>query len=474
MANADYVHPTLPSVRDAQPSGRESGLGVISAISPAFHFSGPYPEILTVPIRTVMAIRRLLLIYLSFASILLSQSGPAAPQPDVETLRTEVARLRQTIQAQQTELESLEQKLNSYVPPVPIAPSQGSLALPVGGPLGAPQSPFPVRDLAPDPMVDARTAVPIELNGYFSSRFTRLSSPGAVPDTEQQTVSLLIDKTVENWQFHTELEFEYGPDFTTFRTPQGPDSTDIGIENAWVDYTYKDLFHVKAGIVLTPTYWALHHYPSIALSVQNPLIHEQIFPKSIVAAMAHGSHYFEKGGFDYSVYAGAGFDFRDPQVQQDGRGAMGGTFLAHVPTGRIFDVFDAGVQYYRDKPAPGDRQQIYGFENRIEKGPFEFLGEMAHASIGPQNGTRRLFRQGYYLEPAWRLRKRYHAYYRYDWLKLDSRDITRPFTDEHTLGLNFRPVPTLSLKLEWNSARPVGSFGPFAQGFGTGIAFFFQ
>jgi hypothetical protein len=378
----------------------------------------------------------------------------------VNALRNEIARLRETIQSQQTQLESLETRLNSYVqPPQSIAGPQASL---------------PDKDPAPDTTPDAPSATPVALNGYFSSRFTRLPVPEALPNFEQQTVSFLVDKAAANWQFHSELEYEYGPDLTTFGGVTGAAQGHIGIEAGWLDYTYADLLRGRAGILLTPTYWALHHYPSIALTVENPLIHQRIFPANIVGAMVHGSHYFENGGFDYSVYAGNGSGFQDSQVQQDGRGAMGGTFLTHIPTGHFFTVFDAGFQFYRDKPAPGDRQQIYGFESHIEKGAFQFLGETAHANIGPQNGSRRLFREGYYLQPAWRLHKSIYAYYRYDWLKFDSRDSAHPFTDENTVGLNFRPIPTVSLKLEWNSSRPAGSLGPANQGFGTGVAFFFQ
>src|SRR5260370_14454305 len=132
--------------------------------------------------------------------------------------------------------------------------------------------------------------------------------------------------------------------------------------------------------------------------------------------------------------------------------ALGGTFLMHIPTGHFFKIFDAGVQLYQDKPGSGLRQHIVGFQNQIQKGPFEFIGEMAHANIGFAGSSRQIFREGYYLQPSWRVAKGVHLYYRYDWMKFDSSDPLHPFADEHTAGINFRPVPTLSLKLEWKKS----------------------
>jgi hypothetical protein len=383
-----------------------------------------------------------------------AQTASIGTPSDVESVRAEIAHLKETIEQQQKSLQTFEEKLDSQM--------QASLA--------APEKADAVSPSASDP-----GAKPLDISGYFSSRYSRVKDSPEAQSYEQQTMSLFFDKTLGFLQLHSELEYEYGSEVTPFGRSIGPASGEFNAETAWLDYTYRDWLKGRAGIFLTPTYWSLHHYPSTTLTVENPLMYERIFPANVVGTMAHGSRYFENGGFDYSIYAGKGTNFEQPEeAPQDGRGAVGGTFLVHLPVSHFFRAFDTGIHLYRDKPGLGLHQQIYGFENRIEKGAFEFLGELAHSDVRSSTGKRRLFREGYYLQPAWRVSKGLHVYYRYDWLKFDSTDTLHPFTDENTAGINFRPIPSLSLKLEWNELRAAGSLSEPKQGFGAGLGFFFQ
>lgn len=141
-------------------------------------------------------------------------------------------------------------------------------------------------------------------------------------------------------------------------------------------------------------------------------MYERIFPANLVGAMLQGSHYFEDGGFDYSVYAGKGTNFEQPEdVPQSGYGARGGTFLVHIPSRHFFDVLDAGVQLYQDRPSAGMRQRILGYQSRIAKGKFEFLSEMARARVRSLGDEKQFFRQGYYLQPSWRAARQVNLYY---------------------------------------------------------------
>ncbi len=381
--------------------------------------------------------------------------------PSPEALLEEIRRLRDAIHRQQLQLEELEKRVASSLSDEADKARKTSKSGVLPG-----ESP-------PEPAESEPSSRLVDLAGYFNSAYTRVPLPGDPSGLQRQTVSLFFGKTFGNWRFHSELEYQYGTELSPSGRPVGAASGELAVETAWLDYSHRDWLAARAGILLTPTYWSTHHYPSTTLTVRNPLIHERIFPSNVMGAMVHGSRYFEEAGFDYSFYAGHGAGFHASGEAESGSGAVGGTMLVHLPTRRFFKVLDTGLQFYRDRPGPGDRQQIYGFESRIEKGRFQFLGEFAHANIGPRHTNRDFFRQGYYLQPAVRLARRWHTYYRYDWLKYDSRNTTSPFADGHTAGLNFRPVPNVSLKLEWNSYRQAGGPATTA-GASAALAFFFR
>jgi hypothetical protein len=412
-----------------------------------------------------------------FAGNLLAQSSQPLSPDDLVAMREQIAQLQHSIAQQQIVLTSLEEKLSGKTAAANPSPQLGGVATSPLQPEAEEQpsditTPSSVGPNDPQPEIEHK---PLDISGYLSSRWTRLAGASEEPTFQQQTVSLFLDKTFGRVQFHSELEYQFAPDRSPAGLPVGLASGDFSAETAWVDYRQQDWLVGRAGIMLTPTYWALHHYPSTALTVQNPLVHERIFPANIVGAMLHGSHYFEEGGFEYSLYTGKAIRFGTPEDQRnDGRGALGGTFLVHIPSKQFFRTLDAGVQLYRDKPGPGLRQNILGWQTQIEKGRFELIGELASGNVRSARGERILFRDGYYLQPAWFLYRGLHLYYRYDWLKFDSRDANHPFADENTVGLNYRPAPSLSLKLEWNTARPNGSESFLHQGFGAGLAYFFQ
>lgn len=402
--------------------------------------------------------RCLFVAVLCTATLFAGEPASSASPSELDVLRAEIARLKQTIADQQTDLKKLEDRLDNWQ----------------AAPVTQPQDTQTVTARANGDPSASNDSKPLDFSGYFSSRYSRIAGPVS-SNYDQQTVSLFVDKNVGRLKFHSELEYEYGPDLTFFGKPEGPASGAFNAETAWLNYEYRDWLKAGAGIFLTPTYWSLHHYPSTALTVEDPLMYERIFPANIIGVMVQGSHYFERGGFDYSLYGGKAANFEQPEdVPQNGYGALGGTFVVHVPARPFLDALDAGVHLYRDQPSGGMRQRILGFQNRIAKGRFEFLGEMARARVRSLGDGTQLFRQGYYLQPSWRLTNQLNLYYRYDWLKFDSTDLVHPLAQQNTAGVNFRPIPQVSLKFEWNQLLSPGLFSGSGQGLGAGLALFFQ
>jgi hypothetical protein len=85
----------------------------------------------------------------------------------------------------------------------------------------------------------------------------------------------------------------------------------------------------------------------------------------------------------------------------------------------------------------------------VEKKRLSFLGEYAHATISAAEGSERLFRDGYYLQPSWRIRPKLFGVYRLDSFSEGNPINMASRVKRHTAGVTFRPVPTVSLKLEY-------------------------
>ena len=365
-------------------------------------------------------------------------------QTERQALEEEIRQLREKLRLQQGQLDALEKRLSAQEP--------------------APNPPLP----------EAPSSPPMDLSGYYSFRYlndTRPASPGSF---QSHVASLFFGKQMGKWRFHSEAEFEYAPVFEGNGASVTSARGEVLLETAWLNYSHQDWLNARAGLLLVPTYWRVHHYPSTTLTVENPLIDKQIFPASIVGTMIHGSRYRGEAGVDYTFYVGNGRGADPGRQDSNDHKASGGTFLVHVPHRQLFDTLDLGLQWYRDKLAGGERERIYGFESRIEEGRAGFLAEFAHADIGPSAGSRRWFREGYYLQPSFRVTPRTHLLYRYDRLNYDSRLSHSRDLSRHTVGLNFRPVPTISLKLEFQRYLPEDRNRERYSGLAAGIAFFFQ
>ena len=416
----------------------------------------------------LLLIRRFFL----FSLLVLGSSFLAAQESgkdDSESLRQKVDELEKRLLEQQQELEEVRDL---------IAEKENQPPSGVGGPQAeAPPGRQPSSDvlIAESGLADeAETSLPLDLSGYFSGRYFDDSRSDSHSRFQAHVVSLFLGKTLGRWKFFSEVEFEYAPKFDAdgegFSTSRG----EVLLETAWLDYEHRDWLNTRAGYMLVPTYWRVHHYPSITLTVSNPLMDKRIFPASITGVMGHGSKYYETGGFTYSLFMGNGRGPDPGRRDVNDHKAVGGKFVAHLPSGHRLDTLDLGVISYRDKLENGERENIYGFESRIEKGRLGFLAEFARANIEPNGGGLRYFREGYYLQPWVRLTRQLRVVYRYDTLDFDSRVSHKRDAERHTFGLNFRPRPTVSLKVEYNRYKPEALTGQNYHGVAAGVAFFFQ
>ncbi len=294
----------------------------------------------------------------------------------------------------------------------------------------------------------------ISLHGY--NDFQYIAADSSIVDSFVQNelaIFLRHASEDEKWTFFTELEFELSDDGSFF-FEDGDDESEFEIETAWIEYHFRDGFKARAGKHLLPQYWQTYHYPNLTLSTRPPAMVGAIFPKNIIGVQARGDLWFpSERGISYVAYLGNGGDTDISEIDTNENKAVGGRLTAHLAGGKRIDTFDLSMSGYSGRDENDEHEDIFGFDAQIRIGKFELLSEFAFGNQfveAPASSGGLMARsdtEGYYVQAAYRVAPKWHTFYRFDELELLSGDGDFD-SEQHTLGVNFRPQPNLSLKLE--------------------------
>ncbi len=305
----------------------------------------------------------------------------------------------------------------------------------------------------------------LSIHGYYDFQYIDADNE-VVGSFIQNELSIFLRSSTEDeqWTVFGELEFERidGNDYLRSRT--GSDG-EFEIETAWLEYRHNDRFRVRAGKLLLPQYWQTYHYPNLTLSTLPPLMVGNLFPKSIVAMQIAGDWWTaNERGISYALYGGNGGDGDLRELDANEHKAIGGRLtlrLAGRNRPEWLETLDFSVSAYVGDDDDGRNQSIVGLDTQVRIGRVELLGELAHGNQPSylRRSLRRAWHRdgeslGFYVQPSYRIAPQWHLFYRFDYLELDDRGVT-PFDESrHTLGINFRPRPNISLKLELFHSEP--------------------
>jgi hypothetical protein len=332
---------------------------------------------------------------------------------------------------------------------------------------------------APDIADPPPRKFPLDVAGYLSFRSLNDDAFNKRQFFREYAGSIFLSKKAGRWLFHSEFNINSALEFDTdgiHITPRIPHLS-VKLQNAFANYNWRDWLQVQAGYLFVPTYWRTHRYQSTNLTVDEPLIDQNVFPGVFKGVMLHGDKYFEDGGFSYQIYGGVTQEPEvfDPESMNTGVNlarALGGKLVAHVPNRHFLDAFDIG--YHRLEQHFTDRdERLDGAELRIEKDRIRFLGEFAHSLATQANGDK-YFRQGFYLQPSYRISRRVFAVVQYDRLNADSRIARRSGLARQSVGLTYRPLGSLSLKIEADRYEPRRGVLPAYYGVTVGAVYFFH
>lgn len=299
------------------------------------------------------------------------------------------------------------------------------------------------------------------LGGYYDFEYFndgRKDSPG---EFRQHHVSLFLAKEYDDFRFFSEVEFEFGTRFEgdgglALEEARG----EVKVEQGWGEHQILDELALRGGLILTPGYWNVNHYPNVVLSTRRPLMVRRVYPESFVGIMGLGSRYWKDFGITYYAYVGNGVSDNFARDDDNEGKAAGGRVSFHIPTDGKLETFDVGLSGYYESPTGVQRTRTWGFDAQVREGPWELLTEFAARDAEED-------RTGFYFQPSYRFNEQWATFYRYDLLQIEHLGTSQ----EHTLGINYRPIPEVSLKLEY--FRSVRSFDEDSNGVAASIAISF-
>ena len=336
-----------------------------------------------------------------------------------------------------------------------------------------------------DPPSQESTAVrsfPLDVAGYIDFRYL---NDGALQEHNffrQYSASLFLSKTIGRWRFHSEFNADTAPEYDSdgIHLIAPRPSLSVKLDSAFVNYNARDWLQVQAGLLFVPTYWRTHRYQSTTLTVDEPLIDQNIFPTALKGVAVYGDkNWGDSGmGLSYVVYGGVDqqseFQESTEVVQTERARAVGGKLTFHVPNRQFFRTFDVAVHRLHRVATDGKPDELYGVELQLSKSRFELLGEFDHASLDVADGVRAYIRQGYYIQPSYRITPKLFAVVRYDRLDRDSRYSDQNNLARQSAGLTYRPIPDISLKIEGDRYEPQGARIPAYYGVTTSAVWFFH
>jgi hypothetical protein len=321
---------------------------------------------------------------------------------------------------------------------------------------------------------------PIDVAGYVTARY--LSDDALLERRfyRDYSASLFLSKTLGRWRFHSEFNADTAPEFDLdgiHLFPPRP-SLSVKLDSGFVNYNARDWLQLQAGFIFIPTYWRTHRYQSTTLTADDPLIDQIVFPAALKGAAVYGDRYWGDGGVSYVVYGGidqqSEYQGSTDVVRIERAKVIGGKLTFHMPSAQFFRTFDIAFHRLHRVAPDGLPDELYAVELQLRKNRLEVLGEFEHASLDFVNGVRSYIRQGYYIQPSYRLNPRLFAVARYDQLDRDSLYADQSHLARQSLGLTYRPIPGVSLKVEADRFEPEGGRAPAYYGATAAAVWFFH
>jgi hypothetical protein len=290
----------------------------------------------------------------------------------------------------------------------------------------------------------------------------------------------------------------------------------VELDQGWIEYTVNELFKARVGVVLVPFgRYNLEPFDPIQEFTARPILAKKVIPTVWSEAAAgftgratlgsgSGDGWFKDAAVEYQAFILNGLD--NHVSDQEGLREARGSFHRDnnhnkAVVGRVLTKLRPGLEvgvsgYYGSYDNTGKKMRGVDVDLKITQGPFELLAEVASfdldpggRSVSPTNSSgivpsslRGGYIEGRYrfwfdrLKGTWLGRgfddPKFTALIRYEQAAVANSDlpIGQPANRESRLsiGMNYRPVPTVAFKVEYQFNRTQNE--PLVNGNNNGVA----
>ncbi|MCJ8345388.1 OprO/OprP family phosphate-selective porin [bacterium] len=298
--------------------------------------------------------------------------------------------------------------------------------------------------------LDQADSLKVQVRGYFDTEYARKRSGQANGTSlhsasfDQHHTSLFFEAEKGDFKFFSEMEWEHS-------------GTKKVQERSWMQWTKDDTFKIKAGQMLSPTYWNLNHYPNVALSINRPLLTRNFLPLQVTGLSILGSQVSDNKGWSYQAYIGNGSDQKTNGRDNDSTSSFGQKVMYSFDK---LDLLDVTLHHYEDTRindldgnaigAGKGEYEAWQWEVQAQLDNWGLLAAYAKSDI---DDTTRLTGQveasSWYVMPSFKLNERSRLYARFEEFDGDKSLVSGSDRDVTLYGYNYRPIPSVSLKLEY-------------------------
>lgn len=296
----------------------------------------------------------------------------------------------------------------------------------------------------------------LNLKGYFNTDFVAYlegSDPRA--DTfNQEHTALFLQTQRDRFNFFAELEWSNS-------------GTTVNQERAWLEYDTENNLKIRAGESLIPSYWNLHHYPTLSESIVRPAMNRRILPFAYVGLGLTTNRSIKYRNLSFDVYTGNGIDSTDtvftaaPNAILNGSGrdlnskkAFGQKVAFTLDP---WNQFELTVHHYEDNRrfhydgaavnGAGD-YEVFQYELLAKRDRYNLKAAYSKAILDDKARSD-VESRGWYIQPGVDLSPRLHFFVRAEQLDLDKRSDSLLDQTRQSAGLNYRFKPYAGLKLHY-------------------------
>lgn len=287
----------------------------------------------------------------------------------------------------------------------------------------------------------------VKISGYADTEYIITDEESENDGFRLHHFSLFFTADVHRqWRFFSEVEFEDAPFIEAKRTSDDPKVVqgEFFVEQLFIEYHPSLNWNLRFGRLLTPIgIWNIFHYPPYVPTQRWPLMVRRLFPETSDGVQFRYSRELFGYRLDSHFYLANGTG--NPGGLDRNENKAVGLRLNYSLD--LFNGFDIGASYYRDKDNSDVTRNTFAAHMLLNYSNLEMQAEFADRNNSPR-GSPGFNDRSFYVQLLYDI-GRWTVAGRYDWL---DEDDTLPDNEHtrYTAALNYHFAYNVVTKAEYN------------------------